>query len=375
MMIAILVILGLYAGMMLIFSTGLIALIYSKPKEQTYKRLSVSVVIPVRNESKHLPLLLESLNFQDTTGQSFEVIIVDDYSDDGTLDAISEISLKYQCTIISLQTNNLPLGKKSAITTGVKNAKNPIIIVTDADCLPGQKWISSYSTLFSETACRMAAGLVKYHNNMKPATYIETLDFYGMVAASAGAAGLGFPFMCNAANMAFLRDSFLEINGFHGHQKISSGDDVFLLHQFIETFGRESVKWNLHPESTISTFGSERLADFISQRIRWASKSRYYRNPVAIIVSLLVLLSNLVIITAVPVLIIKGNWFVALGLFSLKAIADFPLILIILARFRQLSLLWWFIPSTLIYPLYTGIIGLLSLFFKTKWKGRSVIVR
>lgn len=363
---------GLYAIMIILFTVGFIRLQKTNLTGVDNPRIFVSVIIPARNESESLPALLEALNHQEGVNGLFEVIIVDDYSEDETINVVKSTTLSYPLTVFSLKDNGQPAGKKSAISFGVKHAKHPVILLTDADCIPEGGWISSHSRLFSKESCHMTAGLIRYDTTWKSPAAIEALDFYGMVASSAGAAGTGIPFMCNAANLAFLRKSFEDINGFSHHSEISSGDDVFLLHQFINRFGKDSVNWNLEYGSIVNTTGSGGINSFFRQRLRWASKGKYYTNKTAIGVSFLVLLTNFFVAAGIVIAIFQGKAVISILILLLKMLIDLPLMALITKRFRQTALLVWFIPATIIYPFYTAITGLMSLIFRPGWKGRRI---
>ena len=83
--------------------------------------LKTSIVIPTLNEEKNLPYLLDEISNSYT---SAELIVVDGYSDDRTV----EIAKKYNCKILYDRK-----GKGSAMRKGIQKAKGKIIVLMDAD--------------------------------------------------------------------------------------------------------------------------------------------------------------------------------------------------------------------------------------------------
>src|SRR4051794_30300786 len=73
----------------------------------------ISVIVPMRNEALTVAALLDSLSRQHF--KNFEVIMVNDHSEDDTLEIIRQHPLKNLMLL-----NNEGSGKKMAITTGVK---------------------------------------------------------------------------------------------------------------------------------------------------------------------------------------------------------------------------------------------------------------
>ncbi len=340
---------------------------------QSDSHTGISVVIAARNEEDNLPLLLERLNNQTVDRDFFEVIVVDDYSTDSTFETAVAVTKYYSFRIIRLGEIQAAGGKKSAVSEGIRTGRFPIILVTDADCLPEDDWISLHRKHFADTGCQFAAGLVKIIDSCRGFSAIEALDFYGLTGASAGASGVGLPFICNAANMAFTREGYEAVGGMSAHKHLSSGDDVMLLHQFIRKYGATGVSWINDRGAVVNTRGASSLKAFFSQRIRWASKSKKYRNPVAKLVALVVIMANLSLLTSL-VLSLFGlfNAQSTVFLFAMKGVVDFPLLFLVTRKFRQECLLWWFIPSAFLYPVYTSITGLASLYLKPIWKGRRI---
>ena len=96
------------------------------------KNFKLSVIIPCYNEKKTIQAILkkitESLNNYKIV--DYEIIIVDDSSDDGTKELLNEIKNKEKTIIFFHETN---LGKGAAIQTAIQHITGDITIIQDAD--------------------------------------------------------------------------------------------------------------------------------------------------------------------------------------------------------------------------------------------------
>ena len=115
----------------------------------------LSVVIPIRNEKDKILDLLYDLNLQDLSRQNWEVIIVDDQSNDGSVQWIKEHAdeLDFTYRILSLKVPAKFNGshKKLAIKQAVDVATGDIIMVTDGDCMVGNNWLNTVQSYFDQT--------------------------------------------------------------------------------------------------------------------------------------------------------------------------------------------------------------------------------
>jgi len=188
------------------------------------------------------------------------------------------------------------------------------------------------------------------------------------VASGAGAAGAGHPFLCNGANLAYRKDAFLQVNGFGGNEKYLSGDDVFLLHKMKKEFGRKSVVFCKNESAHVKTYPAPGLKKFISQRIRWASKSKGYKDALSIITSIIVFSYSLTVLSSFLAGFFNPVFFLAFGgLLMLKMLTDLPLMIGITRFAGQKKLMTWYIPFQVVYPVYIVVAGLGSFFGRKKW--------
>lgn len=88
------------------------------------QQTQTSIVVPAYNEERGLPIVLEKI-FK-VINESYEVIVVDDGSNDRTL----EVASQFSCRLIRHEVNR---GKGEALRTGIKDAIGENIIWTDAD--------------------------------------------------------------------------------------------------------------------------------------------------------------------------------------------------------------------------------------------------
>jgi len=96
----------------------------SKMKEK------LSVIVPIFNEEKTVEIVLEKLAKIDF-GCGKEIIVVDDFSGDGSVDVVKKFIRENKNVMLYTQKKNF--GKGAAIRKGLKMAKGSIVAFQDAD--------------------------------------------------------------------------------------------------------------------------------------------------------------------------------------------------------------------------------------------------
>jgi glycosyltransferase involved in cell wall biosynthesis len=91
--------------------------------------MKISVVVPAFNEAANIPLLVEEFDRFIKNKRNYEIIIVDDGSEDGTSDIVRQHKRSY---LRSVQ-HKRNMGKTQAIISGARIAKGEIIVIFDAD--------------------------------------------------------------------------------------------------------------------------------------------------------------------------------------------------------------------------------------------------
>ena len=332
--------------------------------DEVVPKTSFSIVVPFRNEAENLPKLLHTISLLDYPKDLFEVILVDDESDDNYTITNCEFSVS---VIMNIRKSNSP--KKDAIETAIDVAKHDWIITTDADCLVQKNWLATIDAYIQNEEKRIVAAGVCYLPQKGFLHAFQNLDFMSLQGATIGSFGLDKPFMCNGANFAYEKKFFLELNGFEGNSNMASGDDVFLLQKAVLK-DKNVVGFCLNNESVVATHSENSWNDLFQQRMRWAAKSTGYSSWFGKLTALIVFSTNVTWI-AVFVLWLLGNlnqnWF---ALFvALKFIVDLVLLQKTASFFRT-KLQWLFLAS-LLYPFFSSAVAVYSLFGKFTWKGRD----
>src|ERR1044071_6513252 len=94
----------------------------------------VSVIVPVWNDSARLDRCLRALEEQTYPGDLYEVVVVDNGSDEPLGPVIERHGRA------SLVRETKP-GSYAARNTGLAHARGEVVAFTDADCLPAPDWI------------------------------------------------------------------------------------------------------------------------------------------------------------------------------------------------------------------------------------------
>ena len=376
-----------YAGHILFFTFGWFRLkaisakhlsgIVKDPSSPGKKILTI--LLPVRNEKEQISKAIFSLSKQDFSMMDAEVIIIDDGSVDDTVgqaEALIREMGDLRFRLIRLTGEG---SKKKAIEAGIMAARGELILVTDADCVHHPAWAGTMMMEFDRDDRMMVAGPVILERSHGFFTAFQELEFLGLVASGAGAAGAGHAIFCNGANLAYRREAFLEVGGYAGNERYRSGDDVFLLHRMKNRYGRKSVRFTLDPEAVVKTLPVAGPWDFLAQRARWASKSRAYRDGLAISTALSVLGFNtlLVFFSLGMVTGFMGGreGLLLVAAWILKVVVDLPLLTGITRLAGRQRLLRAYPLFQLAYPFYIVAAALASLWGGISWKGRRLSSR
>ena len=187
----------------------------AKSAETTGDHPGVSIVIAARNEEKNIAKLVRSLNELKYPKEKIEVIVVDDDSQDRTLEVLKhETAEKPWITWLALKDAQGFQGsfKKRALTAGFESAKFSILVTTDADCQFHPLWLNAMIGPIQKDNLVMSVGPVAYLKR-GAVSHLLDIELASLVAVGAVSLNRGYPNMCNGANLAFTREAFKRLMG------------------------------------------------------------------------------------------------------------------------------------------------------------------
>lgn len=321
----------------------------------------LSVVIAAKNEKRNLEILIPKILEQEYP--DFEVIIVDDHSWDGTYEYLHEQMPSHNnLHIVSLTdfVQSKP-GKKLALTLGIKKAKNDLIVLTDADCVPmSTNWLSEMAAPYQFNETEVVIGYSPYTASSGPLNVIIRFEAFYTMWQYVSFALVGAPYMGVGRNMSYRKSTFLGNKGFAKNLHVPFGDDDLLV-QEIAT--RKNARIVLSPSSHVESYPSQGVGVWLKQKRRHLSAGKHYRSKFKIILGLL-WMSKAVSYGASIAYFIWGS-LSSLGL----ALAVLPLVLhwmlvIVFNHKHQVFKLWYLFPvldvvyQLVLYPLL-GLITML----------------
>ena len=367
-LIIILIISALYLIYILAFTFGLYNL---KEKFFTFNNknnVKASVLIAARNEEKNIGNLLKSLYNQTFSKELFEVIIIDDHSEDETISVVENFLKEHKDINLKFFKAEKE-GKKHAISQALHLAENELILVTDADCFLKETWIESIVNFYKEENCKMILAPVLLSPAETFFEKIQVLEHLSLIGSTAGSAAIGFPVMCNGANMAYERLAAMEVEKQRKDFNIPSGDDMFLMEYFIKNYGAENVKFLLSKTAIVKTNTCKNISEFFRQRRRWVSKTKSYTSWKILSTAFVVLFFNLSIISLLVSALLSPTLLIPYFLLTfLKFLIDYPLLRNITTFMNQKNLLIWTLPLEFVYPFYAVFTAISGMLINVKWK-------
>lgn len=281
----------------------------------------VSVIICARNEAlnlkKNLPAILQQIYTNDAGKNLYEVIVVNDASDDETEGVLYELEQVYaqlwHITLGKDEERFLP-GKKFALHHGVSYATYNRLLFTDADCRPASRhWLAAMVAPLNEGK-QIVCGYGGYDRKagiLNGFIRWETLHTFLQLA---GYAEAGKPYMAVGRNLACTREIYLRAEQSEAWPAVPSGDDDLLMACCAEATNTAVVAASA--AHTISEAKSTWMS-WIHQKQRHLSTGKYYKEEIKLLLALYAGTHALGWVIA-PVLMFTNAWPVALSLWGLR---------------------------------------------------------
>ena len=270
-----------------------------------YSNPFVSIIICSYNRAGLLKQALHSLTQQSYNRKHYEIIVVDDGSEDNTFnvcdDLCSELpNLKY----ISTGANN---GVANARNIGFKAARGNYILFIDDDCIAAKNWVEQMVNALKREAIVTGVLVSTFTNYFKLCHNIA--QFHNFMPGQKK----GPNEFIIGANMGFKRSVLEELNGFNTY--LSTSEDM----EFILRARMKGYRIFFVPDAVI-THDPERktLSDIINYSVKHACNSILLRNKYrSLLRTPFVLCSPSSILTAAPLIALKVTVSIYLCNFSM----------------------------------------------------------
>lgn len=343
-------------------------LISYKHTIESIPKLPVSVVICARDEAWKLKTFLPSILNQDYP--DFEVIVVNDCSEDNTEYLLIELANKYpnlRYTTIKKDAK-FTHGKKLAQTVGIKAAKNELLIFTDADCFAvSNKWIEKIQQNFSSDTDIVLG----YGGAIKKKSFLNKMIRYDTVFIAIqylSFALTGFPYMGVGRNLAYRKSIFFKNKGFASHFNVESGDDDLFIN---EVATNKNTRIEISIESHTRTLPKKTFRDWFWQKLRHNTTFKYYK-PIdksllagEVLSRILFYLLFILLITC-----FYRFYLLILLIFLIRYIVQIIVIKKILKKFNETDLLLLLLLFDFLLPIVNIFISITNIFIPkhNKWR-------
>lgn len=321
-----------------------------------------TVIVAARNEEKNINNCLASLNNLTYPHGKLEIIIVDDFSEDGTGNIINEfIKDKPLFKKITPDLNSNLKGKVNAIASAIKISKGNIILLTDADCEVTGTWAVTLASYYKNDVGVVNGFTLINNGNIFSA--IQGIDLVFLLSAASGSINMKYPVSCIGNNMSFRKEAYLETGGFENFP-FSVTEDFMLLHK-ISGLKKYKIIYPLLKESCIISKPCSGLKELINQKKRWG-RGGFVAPGFGFLIMGIAFISNTMIL--LTPLFFNTVW---LYLAVFKIIVDYLFLYPVYSILSFKNQLKYFVFFQIYFVAYTTLLPIiLAVSRKINWKGR-----
>ena len=178
-----------------------------------------SVIIPTRNRPRAIIACLDAIGRQDCTAHAYEVIVVDDGSDDCLQLDPRRWADRFELRVLRQEN----AGPAAARQRGVAEARGAILAFTDDDCLPTPGWLATLVAALESFPEAMAGGST--FNGLSADLCAETSQLILEIVYEHFNSGPSGAYFFASNNIAMRRSDYLASGGFDGEFGSPAAED------------------------------------------------------------------------------------------------------------------------------------------------------
>ncbi len=328
----------------------------------TNKEPGVSIIVCYKDAGVQIYHTVEAILKQQYN--NFEVIAIDDFSSDDGTDRLK--SMDDHRLILMTANLNRP-GKKAALSEAIREAKNDILLFTDADCIPvGGEWISSMvKKMIEKEGVEIVLG---YGPMNKKGGWLNRFSRFETIMTAMqyfSYAITGMTYMGVGRNLMYRKTLFERIQGFEKHLDLPSGDDDLLIAQGSNP---HNVSICLDPASFMYSDAKTTVMEFLNQKSRHITTSTRYNFTHKLLLGLFAI-SHIGFFT-IFILVISFDWVswpIILSVILLKWCSQVLLQNRIFAKLDGSDLHVWFPVLDILWVIYYMVLPVFSAIRKKGW--------
>ncbi len=280
----------------------------------------VSVIVCAKNEeqnlSDYLPHLLQQKYPQ------FEVIVVDDGSEDNTRLVVERLKYRYQNLRLTFVPHEawVTSSKKLALTLAAKAAQYDYLLLTDADCRPeSQHWIADMMSVFTDDV-ELVLGYGAYFEKKSALNRFIQFDALTSGMQYLGMAAAHHPYMGVGRNLAYRKQTFFENHGFAGLLGNRAGDDDLFVNKVANKRNTaimatvDSLTWSVPKQRWHDWWQQKRRHLGVSPQYKAQSKFRLTLEPLVrglmygVMIAICILCPWMVTVAAAVLMLSRWLW-------------------------------------------------------------------
>ena len=212
-----------------------------------------SIIIPAYNAAATLAECLGALDRQTIDRASFNVIVVDDGSTDGT----AEIARRAGVKVISQPHSNPAVARNR----GARAARGPILVFTDADCVAAADWLAEMLAPFTDPRVTGVKGAYRTRQRHLLARFVQA-EFEDKYDRLRHSKTIDF---VDTYSAAYRRSVFLDNGGFDESFPGSSAEDV----EFSFRLATRGYRLVFNPAARTYHYHSTALGSYLHKKFRY----------------------------------------------------------------------------------------------------------